>query len=130
MWGQIYLVLGLIFIFAYLLERRVSLGPAMIWAQVLSSISLVRKDLRCMPNLPWVHAVSITLGEGPLAALNLPWPWWGPLSANGERKGKYSFQFYSANPGEEEKFVTEGPSQKRGTKDGLFWGYSIFFYDL
>ena len=48
------LILGLISIFAYLLERRVSLCPAMIWAQVLSSISLVRKDLRYMPNIPWV----------------------------------------------------------------------------
>ena len=37
----------------------------MIWAQVLSSSSLVRKDLRYMPNLPWVPAVSITLGAGP-----------------------------------------------------------------
>jgi hypothetical protein len=75
-----------------------------------------------MPNLPWVLAVSITLGAGPLAALDLPWPWWTPSSADAERRGNYSFQFDSENPGDEEKLASEGPSQEARPEDGLISG--------
>lgn len=84
-----------------------------------------------MPNLPWVLAVSITLGAGPLAALDLPWPWWTPSSADAERRGNYSFQFDSENPGEEEKLASEGPSQEARPEGWAhFWGYSVFHYDV
>lgn len=84
-----------------------------------------------MPNLPWVLAVSITLGAGPLAALDLPWPWRTPSSADAERRGNYSFQFDSENSGEEEKLASEGPSQEARPEGWAhFWGYSVFHYDV
>ena len=84
-----------------------------------------------MPNLPWVLAVSITLGAGPLAALDLPWPWRTPSSGDAERRGNYSFQFDSENSGEEEKLASEGPSQEARPEGWAhFWGYSVFHYDV